>query len=1108
MPAQSPSNFDFLQPQHDLLARLGILAEKYLAQDDPNTCLLKLRQFGELLAQTVAGRMGLLRLESESQYDLLRRLQDENVISREIYWWFGEIRKVGNDASHGIRGNRQSALNMIKVAWQLGVWFQRSFVDAQFEPVDFVEPLPASRVGLDWERFPQFLREAGSNQYETSIATSQDERDLAQAQADVLHQLIALQPKAGKKKTKSFEQYRAAAQQASQRLHLDEAATRQLIDAQLRQAGWDVDTVNLRYSNGTRPQKGRNLAIAEWPTASGPADYVFFVGLMPIAVVEAKRKNVDVSTNLQQAKRYSRDFQFSDEMQPPAAALNLTPDTWNPYHIPFAFSSNGRPYLKQLETKSGIWFIDLRHPQNLGHVLDGWYTPEGLKDLLKRDVTAAEKELIIEPFNYGFPLRYYQKDAICAVEQGLRDGRREMLVAMATGTGKTKTCIALIYRLLNVKRFKRVLFLVDREALGEQAANAFKDTRMDSIQSFADIFGIKELEAQTPDSDTAVHIATVQGMVRRVLFPGDQTPPTVDQYDCIIVDECHRGYMLDRELSETEITFRNFEDYVSKYRRVINYFDAIKIGLTATPALHTTEIFGSPIYNYPYREAVIDGYLIDHEPPIQLTTELSTHGITWQAGETVKMFDPVTSQVVLVTLPDEITLEVEAFNRKVVTKAFNRVVCKYLAAEIDPDDRRKTLIFCVNDGHADLVVDLLKQEFRAQYGGVQDDAVIKITGTADQPLQLIRRYKNEHYPTVAVTVDLLTTGVDVPEICNIVFLRRVNSRILYEQMMGRATRLCPDVGKETFRIFDAVRLYEAMQTVSNMKPVVVDPKLSFTQLLAEMGLVTDEIGKELIREQFLAKFQRKKQRLSEQNARDFETVTGMNPDTFIHKLKETPIHEIADWFTENPMLGEILDRVNPSQQPIFISEHPDELLGVEHGYGHSTQPQDYLQEFKEYIQNNRDTIPALLTVLTRPRELTRKQLRELALQLDRAGFSETNITTAWREMTNQEIAANIVGFIRHLATGDPLVPYEQRVDWALSQMLAARPWTTPQREWLKKIALQTRVNKVVDRDALDDPDLIFKREGGGFPRLDKMFDGRLAETLDEFHDLLWKPQTH
>jgi type I restriction enzyme R subunit len=402
----------------------------------------------------------------------------------------------------------------------------------------------------------------------------------------------------------------------------------------------------------------------------------------------------------------------------------------------------------------------------LGHALDGWYSPEGVAALLKRDEIKAHAQLRNEGFEYGFTLRHYQQVAIRGAETAIADGHREMLLAMATGTGKTKTCVALIYRLLKAQRFRRVLFLVDRSALGEQAANAFKNTRMESLQTFADIFGIKELDQQSPSSDTAVHVATVQGMAQRVLNPGDGVAtPTVDQYDCIIVDECHRGYLLDRELSDTELGFRSYDDYISKYRRVLDYFDATKIGLTATPALHTSEIFGAPIFTYGYREAVIDGYLIDYEPPIQIKTELSSSGIIWKKGEQIPVYDTRRNQIDLFTAPDEVKLEVEDFNRKVITESFNRVVCEYLAKELDPASREKTLIFCVNDAHADLVVSLLKQAFQAQYGAVDDDAVLKITGAADNPLQLIRRYKNERSPNVAVTVDLLTTGVDVPEIC-------------------------------------------------------------------------------------------------------------------------------------------------------------------------------------------------------------------------------------------------------------------------------------------------------------------------------------------------------
>jgi type I restriction enzyme R subunit len=522
--------------------------------------------------------------------------------------------------------------------------------------------------------------------------------------------------------------------------------------------------------------------------------------------------------------------------------------------------------------------------------------------------------------------------------------------------------------------------------------------------------------------------------------------------------------------------------------------------------LHTTQIFGAPIYTYSYREAVIDGFLIDYEPPIQVKTELSTNGIAWKAGEEIKVYDVRRDQIALFKAPDIIKLEIDDFNRKVITEAFNRVVCDYLARELDPASRRKTLIFCATDAHADMVVDLLKKSFAAQYGGVEDDAVIKITGAADKPLKLIRRFKNERNPNVAVTVDLLTTGIDVPEICNLVFLRRVNSRILFDQMLGRATRLCDEIDKESFRVFDAVKIFEALGNLTAMQPVVVNPKISFTQLTKELASLGDDDARQLVRDQFLAKLQGKKRHLSEKAARDFETKAGMAPDAFIKKLKAMPLAEVAAWFTQNPDLGEILDRKGDGMaQPLFISEHEDQLHSTERGYGQAKKPQDYLKEFTAFITSHSNDIPALITVLTRSRELTRKQLRELALELDKAGFTEAGLATAWREMTNQDIAARIVGFIRQAAIGDALLPYGERVDHALQVLLASKHWTAPQRDWLKRIAAQTKANLLVDLEALDDPDLIFKREGGGFKRLNKIFDGELQQVLDGFNESLWQP---
>lgn len=1123
------SNFDMLRVYEPQLWRLGALAERYFAED-PNTSLLKQRQFAELLAQNLAARGGLYTSQEESQYELIRRLQSENLVPREIKQVFDQIRVTGNAANHALAGDHAKALATLKLAWQLSLWFHRTFKQPDYRSGPFVPPAPPQDESKELEQELAKLRQAVSEYQskhqeaatalhaaQTQLTALGEERSVweqiatesDQAKAKLAAQLAELQAQAKAAPPDNLMQLVVSANKAATLVELDEAETRRMIDAQLRQAGWEADTEVLKYSKGARPEKGRNLAIAEWPCEGYSADYVLFRGLVPMAVVEAKRHSKDVSADLQQSKRYSRTFS-------PSAETQLHAQNWgaeSEFRIPFVFATNGRPYLRQLATKSGIWFCDLRDPKNRSAALDGWYTPDGLQALMRQDEGKAHAELDNTPFNYGFPLRYYQQAAIRATEGSIADGQREILLAMATGTGKTKTCIALIYRLLKSQRFRRILFLVDRSALGEQAANSFKDTRMERLQTFADAFGIKELEHQTPDADTAVHIATVQGMMRRVLFPAEGVaPPTVDQYDCIVIDECHRGYTLDREMSDTELSFRGFDDYISKYRRVLDYFDAVKIGLTATPALHTTEIFGPPVYSYSYREAVVDGFLVDYEPPIQIRTELSENGMTWKVGEEVKIYDAQRNQIDLFKASDEIKLKVDDFNRKVITRSFNEAVCGYLAQEIDPSGRRKTLIFCVSSDHADLVVDVLKKALEDRYGEVEDDAVIKITGNADKPLELIRRYKNERLPNVAVTVDLLTTGVDVPEICNLVFLRQVNSRILFDQMLGRATRLCEFDGeaKDSFRVFDAVKIFEAIGNMTDMKPVVVNPKISFKQLEREFTEVQSDEARELLREQFLAKLQVKKRHLKGKDAQDFETKAGMTPDAFIKKLKTLSLPEVAAWFTQNPDLGEILDRKAAGQsQPMYVSEHPDAFLRADRGYGNAKRPEDYLDEFKKFISSHSNELPALMAVLTKPRDLTRKQLKELILALDQAGFSEARLATAWREMSNQDIAARIVGYIRQAALGDALLPYSERVDHALQALLAnppgGKPWTEPQRSWLKRIAAQTKANLLVDREALDDPDLLFRREGGGFNRLDKLFNGQLQPVLDAFNDALWSP---
>jgi type I restriction enzyme R subunit len=629
--------------------------------------------------------------------------------------------------------------------------------------------------------------------------------------------------------------------------------------------------------------------------------------------------------------------------------------------------------------------------------------------------------------------------------------------------------------------------------------------RLENLQTFPDIYDVKELGDLRSDSDTRLHIATVQGMIKRLVYPSDDTPPVpVDWYDCVIVDECHRGYTLDQEMSDAELQFRSEADYISKYRRVIDHFDAVHIGLTATPALHTTEIFGPPIFEYSYRQAVIDGWLVDHEPPYRLVTRLAEEGMRWERGDAMKTYDTHSGTLQLFNTPDEVEVEIADFNRKVITENFNRTVCQALAAHIDPALPGKTLIFCVNDLHADLVVRLLKESFDAQYGPVPDDTVKKITGKADRPSQLIRQYKNEQLPKVAVTVDLLTTGIDVPDIVNLVFIRRVRSRILFEQMLGRATRLCPDLygpgnDKERFAIFDAVSIYDDLQDVTDMHPVVTRPYMTFTQLAEELQTVADTAFQQRVKEELLVKLRRK--RLSDTQEEALIARTGMPRRQLLDHLRQSAPPAIGQWFLQHPRVVDILDAVHRHGTTFIISEHEDELRRVERGYGAATRPADFLESFRRFITENVDQIPALIVVTQRPRDLTRAQLRDLRLQLDQAGFSDTNLRTAWRETTNQDIAASVVGYIRHVALGQPLLPHRERVQAAMQTLLASRTWTAPQRQWLERIGKQLEQEVVVDRDALDSGQF---KAMGGYQRLNKIFQGQLDTILHDIVDAMWQ----
>lgn len=1077
------SNFEFLNRYWPALAQIGAVAESYV-YSDANACLYKLGMFGERLILEIFAFEHIKEPTIDNTHaNRIRLLKREGLIPKKIDDILYALRKTRNDAVHAGADSVEDAKTLLSMTYNLAVWFMEVYGDWGYIAPAFV--MPENVVQPDYE----------------SIIKEQEEKIVALSK-----QVEAVSTAAS---TKTSKERAEKGETASESMELSEAETRYLIDEQLRKFGWEADTNNLRYSKGTRPQKGRNLAIAEWPTDSvvgknGYADYALFVGLKLVGIVEAKKAAIDIPAVIDhQCKEYAKGIK--------AEHKEYIINQWGAYKVPFVFATNGRKYLKQIETKSGIWCLDLRSGANAPKALQGWISPQGLMEQLEKDIAAANSTLQNTPFDLlrdpdGLNLRKYQINAIEAAERAVIEGKQTVLLSMATGTGKTRTILGMIYRFIKSDRFKRVLFLVDRTALGEQAEDVFKEVKIEELMTLDSIYNIKGLDEKEIDRETKIHIATVQSLVKRILYPEGDTMPSVTDYDLIVVDEAHRGYILDKEMSESEMLYRNQDDYISKYRTVIEYFDAVKIALTATPVLHTTEIFGKPVFNYSYREAVIDGYLVDHDAPHNIRTKLRVEGINYQKGEQLAIYDPVTGEVLnSAELEDDMKFEIDSFNRQVITENFNRTVLEEIAWDFNPDGQGKTLIYAVDDNHADLIVKILKEIYAE--GGVDNDTVMKITGSVaggnkKKISEAIKRFKNEALPKIVVTVDLLTTGIDVPEITTLVFMRRIKSRILFEQMLGRATRLCPSIGKTHFEIYDPVGVYESLQDVSNMKPVITNPSTSFEDLMKglEVAATDEQLAYQI--DLIVAKLQRKRRNVSKKALEQFAHLTGgKDLGVFAEHLNSSTIKEATAELLGHREAFSVLDKDRPhSKSPRIIDDHSDEVIDHTRGYGEGQKPEDYLEAFKEFINNNMNAIAALRTVCTRPSELTREALKSLKLELDRHDFTEKQLNSAWNEMTNQDIVADIIAFIRQQALGSALVGHEQRVKHAFAKLRMNHEFNKTQLEWLKRIEKVLLEESVLDEQIFE---VGAFKNAGGFTIIDRRFGGKLREIMTELNEYLY-----
>ncbi|HLO17516.1 MAG TPA: DEAD/DEAH box helicase family protein, partial [Anaerolineales bacterium] len=622
------------------------------------------------------------------------------------------------------------------------------------------------------------------------------------------------------------------------------------IDKQLETCGWTVQSraeMNLYAAHG--------VAVREFPLETGEADYLLFVDRKAVGVVEAKPEGVTLSGVADQAAKYS------------VGLPNNIPHVTLP--LPFLYESTG------VET----FFRDERDPEPRSRRVFTFHRPEMLAEWVDVGATLLDSAenanqsgrvaLTLRARLCNMPIQFplittglwgAQIEAISNLEQSLAQNHPRSLIQMATGSGKTFTAVSFVYRLIKHAKATRVLFLVDRNNLGRQAFKEFDQyLTPDDGRKFTELYNVQHLQSNVLDSVSKVHITTIQRLYSMLsgepefdaaneegsLFEMgtalDSQPPKeirynptfpIEYYNFIIVDECHRSIY-------------------NLWRGVLEYFDAFLIGLTATPSKQTFGFFKKNlVMEYPRLRAIADGVNVQGEV-YRIRTQISERGSNVEAGFWIGKRDRKTRRERWEQLEEDFAYDPNQLDREVVSVDQIRTIIRTfrdkLFSEMFPDREivPKTLIFAKDDSHAEDIVRIVREEF-----GKGDEFCQKITYrvTGKKPEDLISDFRNSYHPRIAVTVDMIATGTDIKPLEVLLFMRAVKSRLLFEQMLGRGTRVVSQTElqnvtsdakvKDRFVLIDAVGIVDS--ELADPQTLERKRSASLKQLLESLAMgVTD-----------------------------------------------------------------------------------------------------------------------------------------------------------------------------------------------------------------------------------------------------------------------------
>lgn len=1041
------SNFNFLDSFFPDIAKLGELAERNLF-DDPQTTMSKLRLMCERITQNIC-QIESIKSYSDKQIDKLDLLNKDNIIPQRVLDHFHSVRISGNKAIHKNEGSKDESLLRLKQSRNICIWFYQTYSDdIDFEADEFITPIP--KVSLR----------------ETNKVLEDEIEQLRKENEELL---LQKQKNIQEESQSDKQRRRQRSDSSSKKLDISEEEARVIIDEALVKLGWKV----IRYKKGINTSILSNHAVEEFQTATGPVDYALFVDGKLLGLLEAKRPSVNPRNVLdQQTKRYARSV-FEGV------------GNWNGYKVPFLYASNSEQ----------IFHLDVRNNSNTDRELLGYHSPFALKEKYERDETFANEWLINNDIEHPW-IRPYQDKAIKAVEKNIIDGKNKMMLAMATGTGKTFTASNLIYRLLKSGKAKRILFLVDRKSLATQTVRSFSSFETpngNKLHKEYEIYSQKFQKGEfkedgfdnnvlpndyltNPDgSKTFIYVVTIQRMAINLFGRGGKLEEVSDiddevdekainipinAFDIVIADECHRGYTSKEG---------------SLWRKTLNHFDAVKIGLTATPAMHTVAFFGVPIYEYPFEKAVLEGYLCDYDP-IPIYSKIKINGAFLKDGEMIGEIDSKTGKENIHYLEAEREYNSSDIESKITVPDTNKKILLEIKKHCDIFEKKnnrfpKILIFAVNDinhtSHADEVVKLATEIFNRG-----SDFVKKITGNknVDKPLQLIKEFRNRHETKIVVTVDMLSTGVDIPELEFIVFLRPVKSRILWEQMLGRGTRLADEIKKDRFYVFDCFggELFKYFKNASNMSEKIKPDTIPLNEVIERIFRNED---RDYNVKRLIKRLGRIEKSMSGEAQEQFEKyITNGDIKKFSGELQQLIAN---DFISTMKLLRDqgfqdlFINYKRPKKIFIKAYEVVDEVsseLLFKNNSSNSLKPNDYLALFGEYIADNKDKIEALKIILERPSSWNTSALNDLRKKLKENGYPVQDLRNAHKIIYDKEMI-DIISMVKHaVSEEEKLLSIEERVNRGINRVFIDAQLTEDQDKWVEYIREHLKENLTIDEE--------------------------------------------